>query len=197
MKKTLFLDLGNVILRVQKQVVLHKISEYLNVPADQVEKEIDWDLEMLYEAGKISTAEYIHQINARHEKFTFEILCGIWGHGFSPITETIKLLPKLAETTHLFMLSNTNDIHFTAIEKKYPLSHYFQGLVLSYQLGCRKPEPEIYFKALKIADTPATNAYFVDDLTENITAAQNLGITCHQYQNHEDFYQFLHENSLI
>ena len=151
----------------------------------------------LYESGKISTEDYISQINSGEIIFNYEILCDLWKDGFEAINTTIDLLPKLAESTNLFMLSNTNDIHFTSIEKKFKISHYFQKLVLSYQVGCRKPEPDIYIKALQIVGATTENAYFVDDLAKNVHAARNAGITAHQYTNYESFYNFLQINSLI
>jgi len=197
MKKTLILDLGNVILKVKKQVVIEKFAKILKVSVNQIEKQIDWNLEEIYESGNISTDDYINQINPNEKIFTYDNLIEIWKDGFEEIWTTVDLLPRLAKTTNLFMLSNTNDIHFTAIENRFKISCYFQKLVLSYQLGCRKPDHEIYHKALKIAETTPDNAYFVDDLTKNIKSAKEVGITAHQYTNHEAFYNFLQIHSLI
>lgn len=200
MKKNLFLDLGNVIVTVKSDIAIKEIAKLCNAEPEDIHRSIDWTLEKNYESGQISTEEYLQRINEIHpgtNKIEFKDFCGAWAHGFEAIATTIDLLPKLAEKTNLFMLSNTNEIHFTAIENRFDIAKYFQKTFLSYELGTRKPNDDIYLKALEFSKSEAEDSYFVDDLEENILAASKLGITTHQYQNHQNFYKFLSENSLI
>ncbi len=197
MKKHLFLDLGNVLLTVKKDAALAKIASILNRQKDEVEKAIDWKLEKAYETGRISTDQYIQHLNKETQVFDFENLCAVWKHGFSPITSTIELLPELSQKNHLYLLSNTNKIHFTAIQETFDIFKDFEHLFLSYEMGYRKPDPEIYKKALNTVDISPEQAYFVDDLQENIDTAAGLGITTHQYKNARSFQQFLNSHTLI
>ena len=200
MKKNLFLDLGNVILKVQKDIAIEKIAKLCKCESDEIAQSIDWGLEEKYESGQISTEEYLNRINEIHpsaEVFTFENLCSVWEHGFSAIESTIGLLSELSKKVNLYMLSNTNEIHFTAIEQRFHIAKYFQKLFLSYEMNTRKPNLDIYQKALKMSSSKAVDSFFVDDLPENVLAAQKVGITTHQYKNHQDFYNFLSINSLI
>jgi len=197
MKKHLFLDLGNVLLTVKKDAALAKIASILNRQKDEVEKAIDWKLEKAYETGRISTDQYIQHLNKETQVFDFENLCAVWKHGFSPITSTIELLPELSQKNHLYLLSNTNKIHFTAIQETFDIFKDFEHLFLSYEMGYRKPDPEIYKKALNTVDISPEQAYFVDDLQENIDTAADLGITTHQYKNARSFQQFLNSHTLI
>ncbi len=197
MKKHLFLDLGNVLLTVKKDIVIKKIAELLKKDKSDVEGAIDWDLEKAYETGAISTDRYIHQLNQATQIFDFENLCALWKHGFAPIPGTINLLPQLARKNHLYLLSNTNKIHFTAIQKAFDIFKDFEHLFLSYEMGHRKPDPVIYKKALATVNAAPENSFFVDDLQENIATAAKLGITAHQYKNARSLQQFLNRHALL
>ena len=52
----------------------------------------------------------------------------------------------------------------------------FDDYVLSYEVGVMKPHARIYDEALKKAGVEAEECVFIDDIEENIQAAQKLGI---------------------
>lgn len=60
----------------------------------------------------------------------------------------------------------------------YPL-HLFDGmfdeLVISGEVGMRKPDPEIFIYTCKLLRTPPRACVFVDDLSHNVAAAVRLG----------------------
>ena len=47
--------------------------------------------------------------------------------------------------------------------------------------GARKPDPVVFSRVLAHYGVPAEDAFFVDDLAENVAAAASLGITVHRY----------------
>jgi putative hydrolase of the HAD superfamily len=53
----------------------------------------------------------------------------------------------------------------------------FDVVVISGEVGMRKPEPEIFHLTLGHLDLGAGDCVFVDDLPHNISAAADLGIT--------------------
>ena len=52
----------------------------------------------------------------------------------------------------------------------------FDAVVISGEVGLRKPEPEIFALALKRIGLPAHDCVFVDDLPHNVEAAARLGL---------------------
>ncbi len=78
------------------------------------------------------------------------------------------------------ILSNTNELHYAEIYRRWP--GIFMNCIkswLSYELGCRKPEPQIYEIVLKDLQAMGIGAYeciFVDDLEGNVRAAKEAGI---------------------
>jgi putative hydrolase of the HAD superfamily len=52
----------------------------------------------------------------------------------------------------------------------------FDAIVISGEVGMRKPEPEIFHHTLELLDVTPGEAVFVDDLMVNVTAAAELGL---------------------
>jgi FMN phosphatase YigB (HAD superfamily) len=53
----------------------------------------------------------------------------------------------------------------------------------SSHYGARKPDPVVYERTLEAYGVEAYNAFFVDDMSENVESAQRLGITSHRFLN--------------
>ena len=53
----------------------------------------------------------------------------------------------------------------------------FDGVVISCEVGMRKPEPEIFQHAAQLISLPPSACVFVDDVAANITAAEACGMT--------------------
>jgi putative hydrolase of the HAD superfamily len=53
----------------------------------------------------------------------------------------------------------------------------FDGVVISSEVGLRKPDPAIFQHALELIGLPAHECAFVDDIEHNVRAAESLGIT--------------------
>jgi putative hydrolase of the HAD superfamily len=57
------------------------------------------------------------------------------------------------------------------------ITHYFDGMVLSEDIGVNKPHPDIFLHALRVASTTADNALMVGDNFEvDILGARGVGI---------------------
>ncbi|WP_344081636.1 HAD-IA family hydrolase [Luedemannella helvata] len=59
----------------------------------------------------------------------------------------------------------------------YRLDTIFDVVVLSTDLGIRKPDPAIFHHTLKRLGVAATSCLFADDTEVNLAAAQAMGIT--------------------
>ena len=203
MKKAVFLDLGNVILKVNKDIASNKITKLLHIGFKEAKKNIDWELEVKYETGQVSTDEYIHQLNQKFPNrnntkvFNYENLCNIWEQAFAEILETIKYLTELQKSVNLYMLSNTNEIHFHSINRPFNISRYFKKLILFYEVGLVKASKDIYQKALRICECQPGNPYFIDDLAENVESATNVDINAMVYKNNNSYEKFIIRYSLL
>jgi HAD superfamily hydrolase (TIGR01509 family) len=76
----------------------------------------------------------------------------------------------------LWCLSNDVSEWSKKLRKKFALDRYFQGFVISGDMGTRKPDPAIYHRLLELAGCRACDVVFVDDRLRNIEAAAALGM---------------------
>ena len=68
-----------------------------------------------------------------------------------------------------------------------PLSHYFEKLYLSYEIGYTKPDKRIYQFVLDDASLDPTETLFVDDGLANVEAGKELGMYVFSPENGEDW----------
>lgn len=91
-------------------------------------------------------------------------------------------LLNLRKHYRLFLLSNTNDMHWNLCADKlfnyhsHSVSDYFERVYLSYRLHMVKPDPAIFQYVLDDAGLKAGDTLFIDDNTDNCHAAGLLGI---------------------
>ena len=67
----------------------------------------------------------------------------------------------------------------------YDMADAFDAMVLSQQLGFRKPDPRIYRYALESVQLAANRCVFVDDLGGNLKPAKALGMTTIKHERAE------------
>ena len=84
------------------------------------------------------------------------------------------------------MLSNTNEIHISSLpdelEKQGGLRNIndlFEKVYLSYEVGCRKPDQEIFELVLKDAELKPSETLFIDDSIQHVEGAKKVGIRAH------------------
>ncbi len=85
----------------------------------------------------------------------------------------------------VWLLSNTNHYHILE-EERFKLFDKIKGGIYSFEVGSRKPEEDIYFKALEIAGVTAEKSLFIDDLIENVEMARSLNMNAIQFKSVND-----------
>lgn len=93
--------------------------------------------------------------------------------GFRPVEEMHQML-RLARTAGLSTCLVSN-----SWANEYPRDRWdglFDAVVISGEVGMRKPEPRIFRHALGLLALEAEQCVFIDDIEANIRAASGLGI---------------------
>jgi HAD superfamily hydrolase (TIGR01509 family) len=97
--------------------------------------------------------------------------------------ESLQQLEQLKHKYSLYLLSNTNSIHYAAFQQNFKVqtgrqnfNDHFTRAWYSHLVGLRKPEKEIYRFALHDAGIIAEETLFIDDLLKNVEAASALRI---------------------
>jgi 2-haloacid dehalogenase len=110
----------------------------------------------------------------------------------------VEILGKLkAEEYPLYVLSNWSAETFKLVRPQYPFFDWFDGMVISGEVGLIKPDPAIYQILLERAGRPAGECLFIDDHLPNIQAASALGFQTIQFQSAGQLESELHLKGIL
>ena len=185
MIKTIFFDLGNVIIPFDFKRAYAKLQLLCDYPVTEIPQRMrGTDLVSRFESGQIAAEQFVKEFSAVLEiRIGYEEFCDLWTSVFLPeplIQES--LLEDLGRRFPLMILSNTNPIHFHMLEAHYPLLSRFDHSVLSYEVGALKPSAKIFEAAIARAGCEAQECFFTDDLAVNVEAARENGMDAVQFQ---------------
>ena len=185
--KTIFLDLGNVVVRYDPTAAIGRFAPYTALPAGEIFQSIARDgLIERYEEGRITSEEFFAGVcKVTGCSLTFDRFQTIWEDMFSinPFMEGV--IKKLKGSYSLILLSNTNEMHFRYIQDRFPIIRQLDEVVVSFRVGFMKPKKEIYRAALDTARTEPGRCLFIDDLESNISGAREAGIRTILYTDDE------------
>ena len=106
---------------------------------------------------------------------------------YIPDEKKQKLLDLRKAGYRVYLLSNTNDIHWRYCAdvlfpmQDYGINDYFDGMFLSQEVHVEKPDDRIFQIVIKETGILPNETLFVDDLEENCLAAKRNGF--HTFQN--------------
>jgi putative hydrolase of the HAD superfamily len=146
------------------------------------------DLFLQSELGVITTEEFCEEVRRITQRpLDDEQIVWAWNELLTGITdERCQAVMALSKEYRLFVLSNTNDMHWKKWEREATepnFNNVFEQCFLSYELHLAKPQREIFEAVLQRADIKAGETLFIDDSLKNCEAAQVLGI--HTYHNQQ------------
>ncbi|NLX25176.1 MAG: HAD family phosphatase [Lentisphaerae bacterium] len=181
--KAILFDIGNVLVDFEFGQLYEVHAEHSGRPVIPFS---DHDLERrnAVEMGQISDAQWVEYLNgAKGLNWSVDDLINVWRGLFSVNKTGYALFRRAVKSNvRVYTLSNIAQHHIDAIEANWP--GFFSGadgLFFSYQMGVRKPHPNIYRHALAQMDCLPEECLFIDDLPENVNAARALGFQAIQF----------------
>lgn len=184
MIKTIFFDIGGVLLKIYPERTLTYLNEYTELPENLLEETFLGEIIDSYERGRLTDDEFfvwykekLPQPNSLTKSDFFRSWLELLGEP----TETLTLARELAKTYPVWLVSNTSSYHIRYVESKGYLIG-FAGKIFSFKIGIRKPAKEFYEKALQIASAKANSTVVIDDRSPNVKAAQAMGFRTIHYQ---------------
>jgi epoxide hydrolase-like predicted phosphatase len=91
-------------------------------------------------------------------------------------TKLVDKIRLLQEDYTTAILSNYMPILRGKITRQWKIGDAFHHLIISAEVGVKKPDPKIYQIAIDTIGCQAEQAVFIDDFVENIAAAQQIGL---------------------
>ncbi|MBU1148100.1 MAG: HAD-IA family hydrolase [Candidatus Omnitrophica bacterium] len=174
-------DLGNVLVNFDHRIAVRKILECTPKGEEEIyDLFFDSGLTEAYEEGKISRHEFFNRVkDALELNIGQDVFMPIWNDIFFevPLNKKMHEFLRGAKGSYkLIMMSNLNESHFEFLKPRMLIFREFDKLILSYQVGYRKPASEIYKIALDFAEIQASKAFYIDDRRDLVDAAARLGI---------------------
>ncbi|MEC3966981.1 HAD family phosphatase [Flagellimonas halotolerans] len=181
MIKNIILDFGDVLINLDKPATAKAMVQHGFT-------ELTPNLETLfqnYEKGLVASSDFLGEVSAHFPKASREYLIQAWNSILLDFPEyRLQFIEQLAAENQykMILLSNTNDLHIECVKEQMGMERFnrfknvFDVFYLSYEIGMRKPDSEIFDFVLEDNQLMAEETFFVDDVTENTDAAAQSGI---------------------
>ena len=185
----IFFDIGKVILPFDIRIATKAFEKECRVSSEEIVHRIFGNsLDLDFEGGKISPEEFYHEVKKRVGlNVSYNHFASLWNNIFSENKKVSELVRQLKRTYPMAIISNTNILHFEFIYKNFPIIREIGQFILSYQVGVRKPDPEIYQMALARFRVPPQRALYVDDREDFVLVARRLGFFGIHFRGEEPF----------
>jgi HAD superfamily hydrolase (TIGR01509 family) len=205
MIKLFVFDLGNVILPFDNRQIAEKLyarseAKGLCSSADIFRYLFDLCSGAVnpYEEGLSSSLEFFLDVRDRYKlALDFEEFKDIWNNIFQDNLEVNEIIVYLkAKGIPLFLLSNTNELHFTHVIARYPIIHLMDEWILSFEVGAKKPKRRIYDAIFEKLDVKKDEVFYIDDTEEYVEYARSMGIRGLVFRETADLWKAVEVNRL-
>lgn len=158
------------------------------------------------EDGTLTVPEFCDEIRkmCRNTALTDEAIVYAWQQYLTGVPEErLQRLLKIKQHYPLYILSNTNSIHWDMARNGYfeyqglHLQDFFQEVFLSYEIGAEKPDPAIFQAVVNGIGGDAADILFFDDCEENCQGARDFGMQARLAPAHGGWYSYFDEDGRL
>jgi len=178
--RAIIFDIGRVLIRVDVSRAMDGLASGLSLTPQEAWSAIEKDPRWLdWQEGRISPRDWhLHLSKRLGSSLTFEQFSEVWNRALDPSPiHAESFFENLSKNYRLALLSNTDPIHMSNDEARFPFFRFFPIRIYSYRVGASKPDPLIYREALQACKVRAEEAVYIDDIAAYAEAAQRLGMT--------------------
>ncbi len=182
--KHIIFDFGGVLLPIDPQKTIQKFREFGAQDIEHLYSEhAQHGLFDKLECGELSAEAFYDELRNSGVDLTNKKMQEAWNALLLTFPAYKKEdLHQLSKEYSLYLLSNTNKIHYddyaTDFQQQFnePLRGLFKKAYFSFEVGMRKPHKEIYEYVLRDSQLKPEETLFVDDRAENLEKPKELGM---------------------
>ena len=140
--RAIIFDIGRVLLRVDVSRAMDGLASGLSLTPQEVWSAIEKDPHWLdWQEGRISPRDWhLHITKRLGASLTFDQFTEVWNRALDPNPiHSEAFLEKLSQNYRLALLSNTDPIHMSNEEARFPFFRFFPMRIYSYRVGASKP----------------------------------------------------------
>ena len=174
----ILLDIGNVIVDVDFTTFCANVAaETGNVDAI-FRKYCAGALKEKLDKGMIAPKTFLEQMAADPllRKKSVHELKDAWQSVFSLKESVTEGIARLQRGNHLWIMSDTDPLHFTALLNRFPILRTMDRFFLSFEHGFLKHSSLAFLHVLQSTGVSPDDLILIDDKAENCRAAESAGI---------------------
>ncbi len=196
--KNIIFDLGGVLLNISPQSTIDAFLAMADSPVKLKEKYSSIKQDQIFdqlEKGKLTEIDFYNAIRKVLDNPADDSqIENAWSAMLLDFpVYRYNLVKALAKNYRLFILSNTNAIHFRHYTKiiqqsfgQDNLQDVFDKEYFSHLIGMRKPDIEIFEFVINENQLIPQETLFIDDTEANIIAARQTGLKTFHHNNGKD-----------
>ena len=186
--KNIIFDLGGVLLNIDYQLTVMAFKDLGIENFEELYSQAkQTDLFDKIETGKIESNLFLRKIEKiAAKKISLTDIEKAWNALLLDLpTERISMLQKASQNYRIFLLSNTNEIHYNQYINDIRRIHevdfnkLFEQAYYSHQIGLKKPDRKCFQYVLNKNLLKPEETLFVDDTIQHIESAKQIGIQTH------------------
>lgn len=183
-------DLGGVIFHLNYQKTYDAFEKVLEIDHQNFFNQFHQpEFFDLHEKGEITDENFFDLVKILNHKATDQAIVDAWNAMLIGIpNHNLLFLERLKKKADLYLLSNTNSIHWKKVHTLMTLAYQkdrfydcFQKVFLSFELGMRKPEEQIFNHCITEIKAKPQDIIFIDDNYLNIETAKKCGLNAKLY----------------
>lgn len=192
-------DLGNVLVKVDHLRFCRRLAPWAGMSPEAVYAAVfQTGMEPGYDTGRLSSREFHRLLEAHfHLDLPYSRFIELWTEIFDPLEDMEEVAARLAQRYPLYLVSNTNPLHFSYIETHFAgLLRHFRAFILSFRVGSRKPEAGIFQALIRQIGLPPAQILFIDDKMDFVAAARTHGLVAWPFVSPREFQEKLSAEAL-
>ena len=183
--KNIIFDLGGVLLNINPLLSLMEFERISGIDQNELTKRLlSEHIFEKFDTGSLNPAQFRSELcRIMNTEVSDSEIDKAWNFLLLDFPlPRVELLKQLRKNYRIFLLSNTNSIHFDHYThdfyEKYGIRmvDLFDRIFVSHEIGIHKPDAGVYMHVLENAQINASETIFIDDSIANIEAAALLGI---------------------
>lgn len=192
-------DLGRVLVRVDTQRgVFAALAQHCDGDDGRLKEILQHPLVYDFLVGKASPQQF-HTGMCRELDLTlaYDSFIDLWCDIFDPMPGMEDLVAQVRRKVPVGLLSDTDPVHWQYILDRFPFVGHINHPVLSFEVGVKKPDPQIFLTAARRLAMPCEVCVYIDDLDINVAGAASVGMDAIQFESPEQIRQALTDRGLL
>ena len=177
-------DLGRVLVDFDFWLVIRRLTRFTKLTEKDIRRYfLQTPLWGAFERGEVGPKDFYTRVSndLKLRDLSFKEFGPLWNTIFTEKPDSVSILARLKGRYRVALLSNVNILHWEHVRARHDFIRWFDHPITSFEVGHRKPDPDIYLAALRTAGVLPSTAIFIDDMESHVLGARSLGIRAHRF----------------